>query len=201
MRLKMCQIGKIFLNSFFLLLKSNSVHQNSLLIALEASIPNLIEFQPICSYLNEEIIGEFQLKNTKLKDLGLTGGRAIIRFSYRSIDKQKFESICEEFQLKLKKKLDLEEKFQEALQKQNQEQESVSQVEIVNEVKIVEPEKSNVIEPNSAKKIKNVSKSIISTQSMEIDEPGSSSFSDKPLVNNEFANFKVYLFLTISKVF
>ena len=125
------------------------------------------------------------MKNTTLKDLGLTGGRAIIRFNYRAIDEEKFKKIDEDFQLKLSKKLELEEKS-----KQKQ-QEVVVEPEI-QKVKIVEPEKPKQptpIEINNPKKLK--PQSIISSQPMEIDESKCSAFSEKPKINNEFANFKV----------
>lgn len=35
--------------------------------------------QPICAYMSEEIIGEYALANTTLRELGLTSGTAVIR--------------------------------------------------------------------------------------------------------------------------
>ena len=35
--------------------------------------------QPVCIYMREEVTGEYALKETKLRNLGLTGGRAVIR--------------------------------------------------------------------------------------------------------------------------
>lgn len=154
---------------------------DSLLLALEASISDLNSYHAICSYLNEEIMGEFQLKNTTLKDLGLTGGRAIVRFNYRVVDEEKFTKISEEFKVKLNKKLELEEKF-----KQKQ-QEVVVEPEI-QQVKIIEPEKpkqeaaASIETTNKPKKAKN--------EPMEIEESQCSAFSEKPKINNEFANFK-----------
>ena len=62
-------------------------------------------------YLSEKIIGDFQLKNTTLKDRGLTGGRSVIRFSCRVFDVEKLEKLNEDFKMKLNKKLELDEKF------------------------------------------------------------------------------------------
>jgi hypothetical protein len=126
-------------------------------------------------------MGEFQLKNTTLKDLGLTGGRAIVRFNYRIVDEEKFTKISEEFKVKLNKKLELEEKFK---QKQL---EVVVQPEI-QQVKIIEPEKpkqeaaASIETTNKPKKPKN--------EPMETEESQCSAFSEKPIINNEFANFK-----------
>ena len=35
---------------------------------------------PVCIYIHEEVRGEYALKNTSLKILGLTSGRAVIRY-------------------------------------------------------------------------------------------------------------------------
>lgn len=36
--------------------------------------------QPVCIYMREEVTGEYALKETKLRNLGLTGGKAVIRY-------------------------------------------------------------------------------------------------------------------------
>jgi hypothetical protein len=126
-------------------------------------------------------VGEFQLKNTTLKDLGLTGGRAIVRFNYRIVDEEKFTKISEEFKFKLNKKLELEEKF-----KQKQ-QEVVIEPEI-QQVKIIEPEKPKQEAAAAAASIETTNKpKNTKNEPMEIEE---STFTEKPIINNEFANFK-----------
>ncbi|XP_070580251.1 tether containing UBX domain for GLUT4-like [Ptychodera flava] len=49
----------------------------------ESSVPSL---QPVCIYMRQEVIGEKALKRTTLKSLGLTSGRAIIRFLHRAVE-------------------------------------------------------------------------------------------------------------------
>jgi tether containing UBX domain for GLUT4 len=66
---------------------------------------------PICIYLTEQIIGMNQLRNTTLKDLGLLNGRGIIRFSFKNLKMDEFEKLEQEFNLKLCKKIKLEQVF------------------------------------------------------------------------------------------
>ncbi|XP_006814773.1 tether containing UBX domain for GLUT4-like [Saccoglossus kowalevskii] len=49
----------------------------------ETSVPPL---HPVCIYMRREIIGEKALRATSLKALGLTSGRAIIRFLHRATE-------------------------------------------------------------------------------------------------------------------
>ena len=56
-------------------------------------------------------MGDFKLKNTTLKDRGLTGGRSIIRFCCRVFDVEKLEKLNEDFKMKLNKKFELDENF------------------------------------------------------------------------------------------
>jgi hypothetical protein len=57
--------------------------------------------QPVCSYLTTEVVGSLQLENTLLKDIGLTGGRAIVRFELRQLDSDQFEKANSQFREKL----------------------------------------------------------------------------------------------------
>ena len=68
-------------------------------------------FHSVCSYMNEQLVGTYQLKNTSLKDLGLTNGRGIIRFNIKHLESENFEKLNAEFGLKMEKKLKLEENF------------------------------------------------------------------------------------------
>ncbi len=72
----------------------------------------------VCGYMNEQLIGTYQLKNTSLKDLGLTNGRGIIRYGVKQIESQHFEKLNDEFRLKIEKKLKLEESFKVKQQQQ-----------------------------------------------------------------------------------
>jgi hypothetical protein len=76
--------------------------------------------------------------------------------------------------MKLNKKLELDEKFRQAQQKQQQENQQVVQIE-----------KPNVIVQ------KEIIQSVIISQPMDVDESNNAAFSDRPVLNNEFMNFKV----------
>lgn len=161
--------------------------------------------QPVCIYINDEIIGEFQIRNTQLKDLGLTGGRVIIRFAYRHFQAEQLEASNSAFQVKLNKKLVLEQTFQEKL-RQNRLREERFEADLQaaannSEVK----ETSHIFEETKSKRPKieeNESKiggySILKQNSLiepeekisKIEET-SVAYSEKPRLNNEFANFKV----------
>ncbi len=84
--------------------------------------PNQPDMYPVCSYMNEQVIGMYQFKHTTLKDLGLINGRGIIRFNFKSIDKDEFEKLNDEFQSKIEKKLKLEEAFKIKQHQQKQQQ-------------------------------------------------------------------------------
>jgi tether containing UBX domain for GLUT4 len=78
---------------------------------------------PTFSYLNEQIIGLYQIKNTTLKDMGLTHGRVIVRFSFRNIESEPMAKMNEEFRAKIQKNAKLDEIFQSKLQSQREEEE------------------------------------------------------------------------------
>ncbi|XP_067120877.1 tether containing UBX domain for GLUT4 [Centruroides vittatus] len=51
--------------------------------------------EPICIYMRKELVGEETLKSTTLRNLGLTGGKAVIRFLYRQPDTLKEQAhVC-----------------------------------------------------------------------------------------------------------
>ena len=168
------------------LTESNTLHQ----VFEDKSLidnPN----HPCCVYLNEQVVGLYQMSNTTLKDLGLTNGRGIIRLSYRSIDKDQFESLNNEFKQKLDKKLKLDEQFQIKV-KENEENELKS--EIISEASSItqlSPMSVSESEVNLVKKQKietmdyepirsNVTDMQVDTIETKIMNP----------VVNEFANFK-----------
>ncbi|KAK2184385.1 hypothetical protein NP493_267g00021 [Ridgeia piscesae] len=41
---------------------------------------------PVCIYMQEEVLGEYALRERSLRSLGLTGGKAIIRLVHRAVD-------------------------------------------------------------------------------------------------------------------
>jgi tether containing UBX domain for GLUT4 len=92
---------------------------------------------PTISYLNDQIVGLYQLKNTSLKDLGLTGGRSIIRFHYKQINKSDYDKMNQEFKEKLDKQNRLKEIYENkkidvqeiALQKMNEQGENRDKIE------------------------------------------------------------------------
>lgn len=43
--------------------------------------------QPVCIYMREEVTGEYALKETQLRTLGLTGGKAVIRYFDSTVGK------------------------------------------------------------------------------------------------------------------
>lgn len=64
---------------------------------------------PVCIYMREEVIGEYALKRTPLRKLGLTSGKAVIRFLHRQIDDVTYASIVEQVDIEANKKQKLEE--------------------------------------------------------------------------------------------
>lgn len=146
---------------------------------------------PVISYLNEQIVGCKQLKHTTLKDLGLTSGRSIIRFHFKSIEREHFDLLNLEFDEKLKSKNKLDEIFER--------KKVAEQVNMDEDVQIMEPEpvqlraekkietpieinKREVSEPRQEKKIK---------LDYDIEVIGTGSSSNPPNSNrNEFLNFK-----------
>jgi tether containing UBX domain for GLUT4 len=78
---------------------------------------------PTFSYLNEQIVGLYQIKNTTLKDMGLTHGRVIVRFSFRQIDGEQIAKMNDDFRAKLQKNAKLDEIFQKQVEEQKREEE------------------------------------------------------------------------------
>ena len=76
------------------------------------------------------MVGINQLRNTTLKDLGLLNGRGIIRFSFKNLKIDEFEKLDQEFNLKLAKKIKLEQTFLK--QKEEQIRSTTSVPELTN---------------------------------------------------------------------
>ena len=77
-----------------------------------------------------KVVGINQLRNTTLKDLGLLNGRGIIRFSFKNLKIDEFEKLDQEFNLKLAKKIKLEQTFLK--QKEEQIRSTTSVPELTN---------------------------------------------------------------------
>ena len=50
-----------------------------MIAALDISVNNADQLSPVCAYMSEEVIGDYALANTTLRELGLTSGTAVIR--------------------------------------------------------------------------------------------------------------------------
>jgi tether containing UBX domain for GLUT4 len=61
------------------MLKWYRAQPESMVAALDVSIDTTNDLHPVCSYMSEEVIGEYALANTTLRELGLTSGTAVIR--------------------------------------------------------------------------------------------------------------------------
>jgi hypothetical protein len=160
--------------------------------------------QPVCSYLHEEIIGNFQLENTEIKDLGLTGGRVIIRFNYRKFDNEQFKQLNNEFQMKLNKKQELEEKYKAQQKEQlehnyqkQQQRESVEQAEKANEISTINTSATKEKVDVKKSKLENTDTytepmlASVPLTRTNINEQTSAAFLDSIKINSEFLNFKV----------
>ncbi|XP_052071429.1 tether containing UBX domain for GLUT4-like [Mytilus californianus] len=63
--------------------KSESLSSGQLTSTDSTSVPPT---HPVCIYMREEVIGEMALKETSLRKLGLTGGKAAIRYAQRPVE-------------------------------------------------------------------------------------------------------------------
>ncbi|KAL5018839.1 hypothetical protein ScPMuIL_004561 [Solemya velum] len=93
-----------------------SEHSGTLTRADTSSSPTL---HPVCIYMREEIIGEYALKNTTLRNLGLTAGSAVLRLVHRPIDDATYANILdrlEKEQLKQAKLMSLAAKQSQSIQ-------------------------------------------------------------------------------------
>ncbi|CAF1240748.1 unnamed protein product [Adineta steineri] len=58
---------------------------DNIVSTFDKSINTENKVYPVCSYMSEEITGDYALSNTTLRELGLTSGAAVIRYNYRSM--------------------------------------------------------------------------------------------------------------------
>ncbi len=109
--------------------------------ALEENVSN--DIYPTFSYLNEQVIGLYQIKNTTLKDLGVTNGRVIVRFNMRKMSKEEIENLNAQFDQKLKKKEKLDQVFESKLKENQETRAQQNSTEVISSVNNTEtqPEK------------------------------------------------------------
>jgi tether containing UBX domain for GLUT4 len=174
----------------------NSTYLNSILttykneselieVAFNQDLAKETDTYPIMAYLNEQVVGLNQLENTTLKDLGLINGRGIIRFGFKNINRDEFDKIQEEFNLKLSKKLKLDQTFQKILEDQVKivEQESVPMMEKQESFEKPTTSFRAAVHSNYENQVKPVKK--------QISNFGSISLEPEPMMpTNEFLNFK-----------
>lgn len=159
---------------------------------------------PTVTYLNEQVVGLYQLSNTTLKDLGLTSGRVIVRFSMKRLDKEAVDLLNEEFRQKLEKRAKLDDIFK---QKQRQEREEQSRQQAV-----VHVHEDSAVQPPAAaapSSVQSQDYGVTRKPKQELEyldqrreppqpEPMKRSFQNEPAIPaivsnnqpNEFANFK-----------
>jgi tether containing UBX domain for GLUT4 len=174
----------------------NSTHLNRVLtaykneselieVAFNQDLARETDTYPIMAYLNEQVVGLNQLENTTLKDLGLINGRGIIRFGFKNINRDEYDKIQEEFNLKLSKKLKLDQTFQKILEDQVKivEQESAPMMEQQETFEKPTTSFRAAVNINYENQVKPVKKPVSNF--------GSISLEPEPMMpTNEFLNFK-----------
>ena len=154
------------------------------------------ELYPSFSYLNEQVVGLYQLRNTTLKDLGLTGGRFVIRFDFRKMDQDQVDKLNSEFKLKLEKKMKLNEIF-ENKSKENDQTSPTTSHESTNNTQIeIERQQSATVQEQATKVAETQERRVNSVeqqQNRQVVDKKPRLFDDKEydiVKPNEFANFK-----------
>ncbi|XP_071130006.1 tether containing UBX domain for GLUT4-like isoform X1 [Mytilus edulis] len=74
---------------------------------------------PVCIYMREEVIGEMALKETSLRKLGLTGGKAAIRYAHRPVE----DSVIADIMSKLEKEQAKNARLEQIAARQNSQSE------------------------------------------------------------------------------
>ncbi|CAF3713788.1 unnamed protein product [Rotaria socialis] len=69
------------------------IQPDSMVAAMDISMSGNRNSCPVCSYVTEEIIGEYALSNTTLRDIGLTNGTAVIRYNLRPVSDAELQKI------------------------------------------------------------------------------------------------------------
>lgn len=132
------------------------------------------DLQIVCSFLNEQIIGTYQLKNTTLKDLGLLNGRGLIRFEMLKIEKDIMEKKTADFEQKIEKRAKLEAIYQK-----------IKAEELAEQKKSISTEKENInVEDSSLKRKEPINEKLGPVKSNDLIQ-----IIERP-VTSEFSNFK-----------
>ncbi|UJR31924.1 hypothetical protein I4U23_019398 [Adineta vaga] len=69
------------------------IQPESMVAAIDISMSDQHNSCPVCTYMSEEVIGEYALSSTTLRDLGLTGGKAVIRYNLRPVSDNELQKI------------------------------------------------------------------------------------------------------------
>lgn len=135
------------------------------------------DLYPTCSFMNEQVVGDYQLRNTTLKDMGLLNGRVLIRVDSLKLEKDAFEKRHLDFEQKLEKKLRLDRIYEEKKLEENAQVKKMEEkVEKVVEARNGNNDPTHVIIKPEIQSIQTSSKDIIDI----IEKP----------VAKEFSNFK-----------
>lgn len=92
------------------------------------------EQQPVVTYLSDQVVGHYQMRNTSLLELGLASGRFVVRLSEKRVGADEMERANGEFKAKLEKKSKLDEIYA-----RKQTEASQEQVETKNETVSITP--------------------------------------------------------------
>ena len=114
------------ITTFEMILQSYKTESETLRAALESDNSDT---HLTCVFLNEQICGLYQLKNTTLKDMGLLNGRVLIRVDMVRVENEQFKRKNDEFEQKLQKKLKLESIYQAKRLEEEAEQLKAAQIE------------------------------------------------------------------------
>ncbi|CAF0736129.1 unnamed protein product [Didymodactylos carnosus] len=87
------------------------VQPESIIAAVDISVTDTNTY-PVCSYMNEEIVGEYALSNTTLRELGLTGGTAVIRYHHRTVSNDEIKRINNQIDEKIVRRRQQQQKQQ-----------------------------------------------------------------------------------------
>lgn len=83
----------------------DSPHKDVLTHIDSSQVPSV---QPVCIYMREEVVGEESLKETQLRTLGLTGGKAVIRLIHRPVEDEVLAQISGKLEKERQRKSRLE---------------------------------------------------------------------------------------------
>lgn len=94
------------------------------------------EQQPVVTYLSDQVVGHYQMRNTSLLELGLASGRFVVRLSEKHVGVDEMERANVEFKAKLEKKSKLDEIY---ARKQNEASQEQVETRVKNETASIRP--------------------------------------------------------------